>query len=148
MMTFFSHSYMAPASESESARMSYGQLSKCHVCFCGLDPGNWNLRQYGHVSSIFAFRIWDARFEILRFEIMKTDHLVNTCVLERKLTPHPPRTSQNRSCLLNPRKSWIYRTKRLNPVCLGYGTGISFGVQIQFVWVMALIAPMMARIVS
>ena len=20
--------------------LSYGQFSKCHVCFCGLDPGN------------------------------------------------------------------------------------------------------------
>ena len=20
----------------------YGQFSKCHVCFCGLDPGNLN----------------------------------------------------------------------------------------------------------
>ena len=33
----------------------------------------WNLRQYGQISNIFAFRIWDAQFEILRFEIMKTD---------------------------------------------------------------------------
>ena len=33
----------------------------------------WNLRQYGHISNIFAFRIWDAQFEISRFEIMKTD---------------------------------------------------------------------------
>ena len=22
------------------ARACYGQFSKCHVCFCGLDPGN------------------------------------------------------------------------------------------------------------
>ena len=51
----------------------YGQLSKFCVCFCGLDPGNWNLRQYGRISNMFAFRIWDAQFEFSRFEIMKTD---------------------------------------------------------------------------
>ena len=30
---------------------------KFHVCFCGLDPGNLNLRQYGQISNIFVFRI-------------------------------------------------------------------------------------------
>ena len=34
----------------------YGQFSKFHVCFCGLDPGNLQI-ETGQISSIFAFRI-------------------------------------------------------------------------------------------
>ena len=36
-----------PPSPSLTARAVYGQFSKCHVCFCGLDPGNlkfWTVR--------------------------------------------------------------------------------------------------------
>ena len=29
--------------------------------------------------NLFAFRIWDAQFEILRFEIMKTDRTLIPC---------------------------------------------------------------------
>ena len=36
-----------------------------------------NSRQYGHISNIFYFRIWDTQFEFLRFEIMKTDRTAN-----------------------------------------------------------------------
>ena len=38
----------------------------------------WNLRQYGQISNMFAFRIWEAEFEMLRFEIMKTDTMICT----------------------------------------------------------------------
>ena len=57
--------------EQLNDNLSYGQFSKFHVCFSGLDPGNLKL-QYGQISNIFAFRISDAQFEVLRFEIMKT----------------------------------------------------------------------------
>ena len=33
----------------------------------------WNLRLYRQIRNIFALRIWDSQFEILRFEIMTTD---------------------------------------------------------------------------
>ena len=36
-------------------------------------PWQFEIRQYGQISNIFAFRIRDAQFEILRFEILKTD---------------------------------------------------------------------------
>ena len=40
-----------------------------------LRPRPWQseIWEYGQISNIFAFRIWVAQFEILRFEIMKTD---------------------------------------------------------------------------
>ena len=41
----------------------------------------WNSRRYGQINNIFAFRIWDARFEVLRFEIMKTDRSSGTWCL-------------------------------------------------------------------
>ena len=51
----------------------YGQFSRFHVCFCGLDPGNLKLETVRTTKQRICFRIWDAQFEILRFEIMKTD---------------------------------------------------------------------------
>ena len=36
----------------------------------------WSLRQYGQISSLFVFRIWDAQFEIMRSEIMKTGRMI------------------------------------------------------------------------
>ena len=41
--------------------------------FCGLDLGNLKFETVRTNKQQFAFRIWDAQFEILRFEIMKTD---------------------------------------------------------------------------
>ena len=44
-----------------------------------LRPGPWQFEiwQYGQINNIFVFRIWDAQFEIFRFEIMKTDRIAS-----------------------------------------------------------------------
>ena len=51
----------------------YGQFSKFRACFCGLDSGNLKFETVRANKQHTIFRIWDAQFEILRFEIMKTD---------------------------------------------------------------------------
>ena len=56
-VTFAVRSCIEYASALASSWDYYGLFSKLHVCFCGLDSGNLNLRQYGQISNVFAFRI-------------------------------------------------------------------------------------------
>ena len=57
-----------------------GRFSKFHVCFCGLDPGNLKFETVRKINNIFAFSIWDAQFEVSRFEIMKSDSKSILCL--------------------------------------------------------------------
>ena len=60
---------------SESWEDKYGQFSKFHVWFCGLDSGNLKFETVRTNRQRICF--WDLRrsIEILRFEIMKTDRI-------------------------------------------------------------------------
>ena len=51
----------------------YGEFSKFHVYFCGLDPGNLKFETVRTNKQHICFQDLRRSIEILRFEIMKTD---------------------------------------------------------------------------
>ena len=81
----FIHCYYTHERPTSGAYIAYGTSRQGHTVsfqnsmfvFAAQTLAIWNLRQCGQIGNIFAFRIWDAQFDILRFEIMKTDRIAH-----------------------------------------------------------------------
>ena len=55
---------------------AYGQFSKFHVCFCGLDSGNLKFETVRTNKQRICFSDLRRSIKKMRFEIMKTDRIL------------------------------------------------------------------------